>query len=199
MADKRPEQALKAVTELASVARLRPCRGGYGSPTRQCQRLATRVAAGGMAPLAEAWVSLLHWLYENKYLDKEEVISALLPHKKEHTGGIPHSCPNAIASAAWNSEAATKLCALLSEVADSDEKSRQDIMARLSLQLPADRFSQLKCDQAADFYKRAKKADKFCRNEAEKAHLKESRLIPESRELYGIASGAQTGVRRTKI
>ncbi|MCP1064759.1 hypothetical protein M5G07_01180 [Serratia symbiotica] len=48
--------------------------------------LATRVAAGGMPPLAEAWVSLLHLLYENKYLDKEEVISALLPHKKGHRG-----------------------------------------------------------------------------------------------------------------
>ncbi|WP_226019880.1 hypothetical protein [Serratia symbiotica] len=149
-----------------------------------------------MAPLAEAWVSLLHRLCENKYLDKEEVISALLPHKKEHSVA---SLAHAIAGAAWNYEAATKLCALLSDVAGSDEKSRQDIMARLSLKLPGDRFSQLKRDQAADFYERAKKADKFSRNEAAKAHLEEGRLILESRELYGIASGAQTGVRRTKI
>ncbi|QLH61869.1 hypothetical protein [Serratia symbiotica] len=107
-----------------------------------------------MAPLAEAWVSLLHRLCENKYLDKEEVISALLPHKKEHSVA---SLAHAIAGAAWNSEAATKLCALLSDVAGSDENSRQDIMARLSLKLPGDKFSQLKRDQAADFYERAKK------------------------------------------
>lgn len=44
----------------------------------------------------------------------------------------------------------------MSNVADSDEKSRQDIMARLSLKLPGDRFSQLKRVQAADFYKCAK-------------------------------------------
>ncbi|MBF1996679.1 hypothetical protein HW114_15090, partial [Serratia symbiotica] len=62
-------------------------------------------------------------------------------------------------------------------------------MARLSLKLPGDRFSQLNPDQAADFYERAKKADKLSRNEAAKAHLKEGRLIPESRELYGMAFG----------
>ncbi|NIH12264.1 MAG: hypothetical protein G5702_08790 [Serratia symbiotica] len=202
MADKRPEQALKAVIELTSVAASAPAgaamavRPGNVNEAHLGSLLAARVAEGGMAPLAEAWVSLLHRMYENKYLDKEEVISALLPHKKEHRGG---SLAHAIAGAAWNSEAATKLCALLSDVADSDEKSRQDIMARLSLKLPGDRFSQLKRDQAADFYKRAKNADKFSRNEAAKAHLKEGGLIPESRELYGIASGAQTGVRRTKI
>ena len=187
MADKRPEQALKAVTELTSVAASAPAvaamavRPGNVNEVHPGSLLATKVAAGGMAPLAEAWVSLLHRLYENKYLDKEEVISALLPHKKEHSVG---SLAHAIAGAAWNSEAATKLCALLSDVAGSDEKSRQDIMARLSLKLPGDRFSQLKRDQAADFYERAKKADKLSRNEAAKAHLKEGGLIPESRELY---------------
>ncbi|QLH61890.1 hypothetical protein SYMBAF_01620 [Serratia symbiotica] len=196
MADKRPEQALKAVTELTSVAASAPAvaamavRPGNVNEAHPGSLLATRVAAGGMAPLAEAWVSLLHRLYENKYLDKEEVISALLPHKKEHRGG---SLAHAIADTAWNSEAATKLCALLSDVAGSDENSRQDIMARLSLKLPGDRFSQLNPDQAADFYKRAKKADKLSRNDAAKAHLKEGRLIPESRELYGMVSGAQTG------
>ncbi|MBQ0955561.1 hypothetical protein GPZ85_0006760 [Serratia symbiotica] len=192
MADKRPEQALKAVIELTSVAASAPAvaamavRPGNVNEAHPGSLLATRVAAGGMAPLAEAWVSLLHRLYENKYLDKEEVISALLPHKKEHSVG---SLAHAIAGAAWNSEAATKLCALLSDVAGSDEKSRQDIMARLSLKLPGDRFSQLNPDQAADFYERAKKADKFSRNDAAKAHLKEGRLIPESRELYGMAFG----------
>ncbi len=192
MADKRPEQALKAVIELTSVAASAPAvaamavRPGNVNEAHPGSLLATRVAAGGMAPLAEAWVSLLHRLYENKYLDKEEVISALLPHKKEHSVG---SLAHAIAGAAWNSEAATKLCALLSDVAGSDENSRQDIMARLSLKLPGDRFSQLNPDQAADFYERAKKADKLSRNEAAKAHLKEGRLIPESRELYGMAFG----------
>ncbi|QLH61886.1 hypothetical protein SYMBAF_01585 [Serratia symbiotica] len=187
MADKRPEQALKAVTELTSVAASAPAvaamavRPGNVNEVHPGSLLATKVAAGGMAPLAEAWVSLLHRLYENKYLDKEEVISALLPHKKEHSVG---SLAHAIAGAAWNSEAATKLCALLSDVAGSDENSRQDIMARLSLKLPGDRFSQLNPDQAADFYERAKNADKFSRNEAAKAHLKEGGLIQESRELY---------------
>ncbi|QTP13980.1 NEL-type E3 ubiquitin ligase domain-containing protein [Serratia symbiotica] len=201
MADKRPEQALKAVTELASVAASAPAvaamaiRPGNVNEAHPGSLLATRVAASGMAPLAEAWVSLLHLLYENEYLDKEEVISALLPHKKEHSVG---SLAHAIAGAAWNSEAATKLCALLSDVAGSDENSRQDIMARLSLKLPGSRLSQLKRNQAADFYEQAKKADKFSRNEAAKAHLKEGGLVPENRELYRMVSRAQTGVRRTK-
>ncbi|WP_237162992.1 NEL-type E3 ubiquitin ligase domain-containing protein [Serratia symbiotica] len=201
MADKRPEQALKAVTELTSVAASAPAvaamavRPGNVNEAHPGSLLAARVAEGGMAPLAEAWVSLLHLLYENKYLDKEGVISALLPHKKQDRVG---SLAHAIAGAAWNSEAATKLCALLSDVAGSDENSRQDIMARLSLKLPGDRFSQLNPDQAADFYERAKKADKLSRNEAAKAHLKEGGLIPESRELYRMVSRAQTGVWRTK-
>ncbi|MCX2958470.1 MAG: hypothetical protein N6V49_06720, partial [Serratia symbiotica] len=60
MADKRPEQALKAVTELASVAASAPAvaamavRPGNVDEAHLGSLLAARVAVGGMAPLAEA-------------------------------------------------------------------------------------------------------------------------------------------------
>lgn len=201
MADKSPEQTLKAVTELASVATvspvvaamaIRPENGSKGHPGSQ---LAAIVAGGGMAPLAGAWISLLQLLYENKHLSAKEVTSALLPQKKQDR---VKSLAHAIAGAAWRSEAATRLCALLSEVGDSDEKSRQEIIARLSLEQPGYGFRQLKLDLPADFYKRAKNADKFSRNDAAKTQLKEGRLIPQNRELYGMASGTRAGSTNRK-
>lgn len=96
-----------------------------------------------------------------------------------------YSVAHALAGAAWNSEATTKLCALLSEVAGNDQDLHQDIVKRLSLKQPGYGFRQRQLDLPADFYKRAKQADSFGQNEAAKMQLKQNRLIPEKGSYSG--------------
>ncbi|WP_447783669.1 NEL-type E3 ubiquitin ligase domain-containing protein [Enterobacter asburiae] len=191
MAEKLPVQALKALTELASIATLAPALAAMAvvpesvSQAHPGSLLAGIVAQDGMAPLAEEWISLLRLLHKNNHLSNEEIISCLLPHKKNDR---VKSLAHALAGAAWGSEATTKLCALLADVAGHDGKVQQEIISRLSLEQPGYGFSRLKLDQLVDFYKRAKYAHEFSRNDAATAQLKMGGLIQKQRELYKMAS-----------
>ncbi len=191
LADKSPMQALKALTKITSIAVSAPemaammVRPVNVSENHSSSFLATTVARGGMSLLAKAWISLLQLLYKQKCLSQKDIILALLPNRKQDK---IKSLAHAIAGAAWHTEAATKMCALLSDAADNNERLRQDIIVRLSLLQSGYGFRQLKLEQTADFYNRAKHADKFNSNDDAKNYLKKANLIPKNRELYSMGS-----------
>ncbi len=191
-----PLMALEAVTALVTAAVADPSaaasviRAENVRNNQSVSRLPELIAKGGIDPLAGSWIDLLHLLYKENHLSGEEVVQALLPHCVHDKS---HSVAHALAGAAWSSEAATKLCALLSEVAGNDRVLGQEIVKRLSLEQPGYGFRQLQLDLPADFYKRVKRADNFRQNEAAKAQLKQNHLIPENRELFRMARGIQAG------
>lgn len=181
--------ALEAVRELAAIAIISPSLAAtiIGAKTAEGEHIGSRLAAltetGGMAPLADAWVSLLWLLYQHRQLTGEKVVSLLLP-KENH--GVK-SLAYAIAGAAWPCDAATRLCALLAELALSEESLRAPIITALSRE-QAGGFRRIKLARPADFYKLAKRADTFSPNETAKTLLRQSGLIPRYRELYLLAS-----------
>lgn len=187
-----PLKALEAITALATAAVADPSaaasviRAEIARDNNTVSRLSDMIAKGGIAPLAGAWIDLLHLLYKDNHLSGQMVVKALLPHCAEDK---THSIAHALAGAAWDSEATTKLCALLSEVAGNDRELRQEIIKRFSLKQSGYGFRQLQLDLPADLYKRAKRADSIRQNEAAKAQLKQSHLIPENRELFRMTRG----------
>lgn len=187
-----PLKALEAITMLVKAAVADPSaaasviRTEIVGDNNTVSRLSDLIAKGGIDPLAGAWIDLLHLLYKDNRLSGQMVVKALLPHCADDE---THSIAHALAGAAWGSEATTKLCALLSEVAGKDRGLRQEIIKRFSLKQSGYGFRQLKLDLPADFYKRAKRADNFRQNEAAKAQLKQSHLIPENRELFRMTRG----------
>lgn len=187
-----PLKALEAITMLVTAAVADPSaaasviRAEIARVHNTVSRLSDLIAKGGMAPLAGAWIDLLHLLYKDNRLSGQMVVQALLPQGADDE---THCIAHALGGAAWNSEATTKLCALLSEVAGKDRGLRQEIIKRFSLKQSGYGFRQLKLEQPADFYKRAKHADNIRQNEAAKVLLKQSHLIPEKRELFNITQG----------
>lgn len=187
-----PLKALEAITMLVTTAVADPSatarviRTEIVGDNNTVSRLSDLIAKDGIAPLAGAWIDLLHLLYKDNRLSGQIVVKALLSHCADDE---THSIAHALAGAAWDSEAATKLCALLSEVAINDRGLRQEIVKRFSLKQSGYGFRQLQLDLPADFYKRAKRADSIRQNEAAKVLLKQSHLIPENRELFWMTRG----------
>jgi len=183
-------RALDAVRELAAIAVISPplaaslVQAKTDTGEHMGSQLAVLTENGGMAPLAEAWVSLLYLLHEHRQLTSEQVTSLLLP---QGSGAGGKSLAYAITGAAWSSDAATRLCALLAEIALSEEHLRPRIVAGLSCR-QAGGFRRLQLARPADFYKLAKRAEKFWPNEPAKALLRKSGLIPRHRELFQLAS-----------
>ncbi|MGP3591896.1 NEL-type E3 ubiquitin ligase domain-containing protein [Vagococcus sp. WN89Y] len=185
-----PVSALDAVRELAAIAVISPPLAAsiMQAETAKGESISSQLAVltetGGMVPLVDAWVALLYLLYEHHQLSGEQVTSQLLPQGK---GSGDKSLVYAIAGAAWSSGAATRLCALLAEIALNEKKLRARIVKGLSAE-QAGGFRWLQLARPADFYKLAKRAEKFWPNEPAKALLRQSGLIPPHRELYRLAS-----------
>lgn len=182
-------KALDAVRELAAIAVISPALAAslIGAKTSTGDHMANRLAmlaeAGGLAPLAEAWVSLLHLLYEHRHLPGEQIVSLLMPDGRRGSKSLAYT----IAGAAWPTDAATRLCALLAEVARNEESLRPRIVEGLSC-VQSGGFRRLKLARPGDFYKLVKRAEKFWPNETAKTLLRQSGLIPRNRELFQLAA-----------
>lgn len=187
-----PLKALEAITMLVTAAVADPSaaasviRAEVARDNNTVSQLSDLIAKGGIASLAGAWIDLLHLLYKDNRLSGQVVVKALLPHCADDE---THSIAHALAGAAWGSDATTRLCALLSEIAGNDRELRQEIIKRFSLTQSGYGFRQLQLNLPADFYKRAKRADSIRQNEAAKAQLNQSHLIPENRELFWMTRG----------